>query len=396
MQLGPSRIGGRPAAALGSQMQPAPPAPRHVPSKDAYLRIENLSKSFGGPAVLDRISMTVSDGEFLTILGASGSGKTTLLKIIAGFERLDDGMITIGGQDITNLPPARRNIGMVFQNYALFPHMTVSANVAFPLEMRGIARNEIKARVDEVLALVEMERLAERRPRQLSGGQQQRVALARAIVFKPGLLLLDEPFGALDRKLRESMQLEIRRLQQRLGLTTVFITHDQEEALVMSDRIAVFGKGCIEQVGTPSEIYDAPANPAVAAFIGESNILEGALIASEGRWLVRIADDCLVDIESGNAIEGNAEDGRVTVLIRPERIRLARNAQPSRLRGRIGEIVYMGMSTRYRVDLAGRLSLLARVTEKAAGFGVGDEVGIHFDAGDCRIIADGPARRPVA
>ncbi len=211
--------------------------------RSGELRLAGLSKRFGEVQALDNVSLDIAPGELLTILGPSGSGKTTMLKVVAGFETPDAGVVRVDGAEITRLPPARRDIGMVFQNYALFPHLTVAGNVAFPLEMRNVPRPEIDKRVAEALALVELGGYGQRLPRQLSGGQQQRVALARAIVFNPRLLLLDEPFGALDRKLRETMQLEVRRMQRRLGLTTIFITHDQEEALVLSDRIAVMNKG---------------------------------------------------------------------------------------------------------------------------------------------------------
>jgi ABC-type Fe3+/spermidine/putrescine transport system ATPase subunit len=244
-------------------------------------------------AALDGIDLEVKPAEFLTILGPSGSGKTTLLKIVAGFELPEAGDVLLGGEDVTFTAPAGRNVGMVFQNYALFPHMDARRNIAFPLEVRRLPRAEIDRRVAATLALVDLAGYEGRLPRQLSGGQQQRVALARAIVFDPQLLLLDEPFGALDRKLREAMQLEVRRLQRRLGLTTVFITHDQEEALILSDRIAVMNHGRIQQAGAPRELYERPANAFVADFVGESNLLFGRIaavrdgraeIASERTW----------------------------------------------------------------------------------------------------------------
>ena len=259
------------------------------------LDVEAISKTFGEVTALADVSLGVSAGEFVTILGPSGSGKTTLLKVIAGFETADLGRIRVDGADVTDLDPALRNIGMVFQNYALFPHMSVARNVAYPLAMRGMAKREIAERVVEALDMVELGSMAERLPKQLSGGQQQRVALARATVFQPRLLLLDEPFGALDRKLREQMQLEVRRLQRRLGLTTLFITHDQEEALVMSDRVAVMDKGRVQQVGPPHDIYEAPANAFIADFIGESNILAGT-VDTPGDGVLRVR------LESGRTI----------------------------------------------------------------------------------------------
>ena len=259
---------------------------------------------------LDGVDLMVEPGELLTILGPSGSGKTTLLKVIAGFEIPESGAILLKGDDITLTPPARRDVGMVFQNYALFPHMNVWGNVAFPLEMRGRPKPEIDARVRDALALVDLAGYEDRLPRQLSGGQQQRVALARAIVFEPLLLLLDEPFGALDRKLRETMQLEVRRLQKRLAITAIFITHDQEEALVLSDRIAIMNRGRLEQIGPPAEIYNRPSNAFVADFVGESNIFHGTL-----------TEPGVVSLEGGRRISVNGSvqlGAQMGVLMRPE------------------------------------------------------------------------------
>src|SRR3977135_2976585 len=283
------------------------------------LQVDAASKRFGHVEALSEVSLSVAAGEFVTILGPSGSGKTTLLKVIAGFETADQGRILIDYADITELDPAERNIGMVFQNYALFPHMSVTRNVAYPLTMRGMPKAEIATRVNQALDMVELGAMAERLPKQLSGGQQQRVALARATVFQPRLLLLDEPFGALDRKLREQMQIEVRRLQRRLGLTTLFITHDQEEALVMSDRIAVMDKGRVLQVGPPNEIYEAPANTFIADFIGESNIFVGVVEADGGNTL-RVRLDQGPVIEVASRADLSARPGqKVRVMVRPER-----------------------------------------------------------------------------
>ena len=315
----------------------------------AELLIEGVAKRFGDVVALDHVSLQVAQGELLTILGPSGSGKTTLLKVVAGFETPDAGRVTVGGADITSLPPARRDIGMVFQNYALFPHLSVRANVAFPLEMRNVGRAEIDRRVGEALAMVELAGYEARLPKQLSGGQQQRVALARAIVFNPRLLLLDEPFGALDRKLRETMQLEVRRLQRRLGLTTIFITHDQEEALVLSDRIAVMNKGAIQQIATTTEIYERPANDFVADFVGESNILHGTMSAP---GLVALPDGrkLMVDSEA-------APGARVGVLMRPERFA---PGGINEFTGEIVEAVYLGTTFKLRLACEGGQELLVR------------------------------------
>ncbi|CAN5752388.1 ABC transporter ATP-binding protein [soil metagenome] len=310
----------------------------------------------------------MAPGELLTILGPSGSGKTTLLKVVAGFEVPDGGAVRVDGRDITALPPARREIGMVFQNYALFPHLTVRGNVAFPLEMRNVARGEIDRRVAEAIAMVELAGYEARLPRQLSGGQQQRVALARAIVFNPRLLLLDEPFGALDRKLRETMQLEVRRLQRKLKLTTIFITHDQEEALVLSDRIAVMNKGTIQQIATTTEIYERPANDFVADFVGESNIFHGT-----------ISEPGIVTLDNGRALKVAASlpPGKaVGVLMRPERFSAT---GANAFAGQVIESVYLGTSFKLRLACAGGLELLVRQPARGRLPAAGERVEVAID-----------------
>jgi spermidine/putrescine ABC transporter ATP-binding subunit len=331
---------------------------------DAGLVLRRIRKAFGPIVALDGIDLEVKSGEFLTILGPSGSGKTTLLKIVAGFELPEEGDVLLGGEDMTFTIPARRNVGMVFQNYALFPNMDVRGNIAFPLEVRRLPRAEIDRRVATALELVDLAGYETRFPRQLSGGQQQRVALARAIVFGPQLLLLDEPFGALDRKLREAMQLEVRRLQRHLGLTTVFITHDQEEALILSDRIAVMHRGRIEQVALPRELYERPANAFVADFVGESNILFGRIAAVHDRRVEIAFDNDLRLHARGDMAVG----ARVGALIRPERLHLAGAAVQStnRFSGEVVETVYVGTSHKYRVRLVDGTEFLVRVRETAS------------------------------
>ena len=334
----------------------------------ADLLIEGVAKRFGDVVALDHVSLQVAQGELLTILGPSGSGKTTLLKVVAGFETPDGGRVTVGGADITSLPPARRDIGMVFQNYALFPHLSVAANVAFPLEMRDVAKPEIERRVGEALAMVELKGYEARLPRQLSGGQQQRVALARAIVFNPRLLLLDEPFGALDRKLRETMQLEVRRLQRRLGLTTIFITHDQEEALVLSDRIAVMNRGTIQQIATTTEIYERPANDFVADFVGESNIFQGTM-----------SGPGTVTLEGGRTLQVRSDKpagGKVGVLMRPERFA---PSGANAFAGEVIESVYLGTSFKLRVACEGGLELLVRQPARGAMPAAGTRVTVGIE-----------------
>jgi spermidine/putrescine ABC transporter ATP-binding subunit len=327
----------------------------------------------GGRLVLPGVSLEVAAGTVTGLLGPSGSGKTTLLKVVAGFEFPDAGRVTVGGADITDVSPAKRNIGMVFQNYALFPHMSVARNIAFPLQMRSVSRSEIERRVVEAMALVELRGYGERLPSQLSGGQQQRVALARAVVFDPTLLLLDEPFGALDRKLRESMQLEVRRLQRRLGLTTVFITHDQEEALVLSDRIAVMDGGAIRQIGAPDEIYDRPADAFVAQFIGESNLLVGEIAAPDR---VRLDDGTSVTVRG---LGGGR--GRVRLLVRPEK--MAIGSATNRFTGTVVEAVYLGEAHKLRVRVAGGVELMVRGHHAVS---TGASVTVGFAPEDAHVI----------
>jgi putative spermidine/putrescine transport system ATP-binding protein len=341
----------------------------------AELLIEGVGKRFGDVVALDHVSLNVAQGELLTILGPSGSGKTTLLKVVAGFETPDGGTVKVGGTDISALPPAKRDIGMVFQNYALFPHLSVKANVAFPLEMRNVARSEIDSRVAEALAMVELKGYEARLPKQLSGGQQQRVALARAIVFNPRLLLLDEPFGALDRKLRETMQLEVRRLQRRLGLTTIFITHDQEEALVLSDRIAVMNKGTIQQIATTTEIYERPANDFVADFVGESNIFHGMLSAAD-----------TVTLDGGRTLKvrsGKPVGAKVGVLMRPERFA---PGGVNEFTGEVIESVYLGTSFKLRLACEDGLELLVRQPARGALPVAGQRVSVGIDPDSIHVF----------
>jgi spermidine/putrescine ABC transporter ATP-binding subunit len=341
----------------------------------AELRLEGIAKTFGDVVALDNISLTVRRGELLTILGPSGSGKTTLLKVVAGFETPDQGSVKVDGVEIAGLAPAKRDIGMVFQNYALFPHLNVRRNVAFPLEMRNIGRAEIERRVTDALALVELAGYDARLPRQLSGGQQQRVALARAIVFNPRLLLLDEPFGALDRKLRETLQLEVRRLQQRLGLTTIFITHDQEEALVLSDRIAVMSKGSILQVASRSDIYERPVNDFVADFVGESNIFHGVVSAQN-----------TVTLDNGRVLQvkSDAAPGkRLGVLMRPERFS---SSGANVFAGEVLEAIYLGASLKLRLRCESGIELIVRQPSRGKLPAKADRLTVGIDAHELHVF----------
>jgi spermidine/putrescine ABC transporter ATP-binding subunit len=316
--------------------------------RSGALELSDLTKSFSALKAVDRISLTVGAGEFITFLGPSGSGKTTTLRMVAGFMPLDGGTIWLDGQDISHRPPHRRDIGMVFQNYALFPHMTVAKNLAFPLEMRGWSRSRIREEVEKVLAMVRLSGFADRLPRQLSGGQQQRVALARAVIFKPPLLLMDEPLGALDKKLRDMLQLEILELRRQLATTIIYVTHDQEEALAMSDRIAIFNGGRIEQCGTTRELYERPANLFVANFIGDSNRFRGRIDRDPTRILGE-GWTAVIPTSSGGS-------GEATIVVRPERLRLGSVGQATepgwnRRGGRLREAIYLGSMMKYVVDL---------------------------------------------
>ncbi len=316
------------------------------------MRLKGVTKVFGENIGVKDFSLDIQPGEFLFLLGASGAGKTTLLRIIGGYEQPTSGTIEIDGEDVTGLPVHRRNIGMVFQNYALFPHLTVAQNIAFSLKMRQMPKTEIAERLAEVLELVELSGLEKRYPKQLSGGQQQRVALARAIVFRPGLLLLDEPLANLDRRLRDTMRVELKKLQKRVGITTIMVTHDQEESLSMADRIALMHQGQLEQVGTPTEIYNLPASPFVGAFIGEMNVLRGDVVAVS-------ANACRVQ---SAGLEFNIPPqpeiqvgGAVTVCLRAERFTLSRleDKTPELVEGwnscqaQIEFISYLGDATLY-------------------------------------------------
>jgi spermidine/putrescine ABC transporter ATP-binding subunit len=352
------------------------------------LRLMDLRKEFGSVVAVDGVGLEVRAGEFLTLLGPSGSGKTTILNLVAGFEQPTQGEILIGETSITDVPSNRRNIGMVFQDYALFPHMTVFENIAFPLRLRRVDDAEIAGRIEEILELVQLAGLGHRMPRQLSGGQQQRVALARALVFHPPLLLMDEPFGALDKSLRESLQLELRHLQRRFGITVLFVTHDQEEAMTMSDRIAVIHQGRLQQVGRPDELYEAPANVFVANFLGESNLLHGEVAtAAAGRLRVLTAGGWSLEV-TGERSAGE----RVRVLLRPESLRLTgdpgETASAGVVAGIVEEAIYLGGFRRYTVRVNARevLTIKAANTASLPALEVGARVGVIADPGAVRLL----------
>ncbi|MEO1491387.1 MAG: ABC transporter ATP-binding protein [Pseudomonadota bacterium] len=352
----------------------------------AALDVVGVDKVFGsGPGIvqaLDNVSFEIRDNEFFTLLGPSGCGKTTLLRLMAGFEQVTSGNIFLYGEPLEALPPNKRPINTVFQNYALFPHLTVADNVAFGLRMLGQNRSDAEARVADMLRLVQLEAMAGRKPNQLSGGQQQRVALARALAPAPKVLLLDEPLSALDLKLRQQMRIELKQIQRETGITFVFVTHDQEEALTMSDRIAVMSAGRLQQIGRAEEIYEAPRNRFVADFIGETNLLEADVISNNGAGTrVRIAGG--LEIEAS----GQAEPGRAHVSIRPERFSLVEQGLPCT----VEQMVYLGTDTQHLVRLSDGTLITVRTQNAHAAqvpFGPGDRAALHVDPGAARILAD--------
>jgi spermidine/putrescine ABC transporter ATP-binding subunit len=349
--------------------------------------VAGISVAYGETMPVRNLSLDVQAGEFLSLLGPSGCGKTTTLRAVAGFVAPCAGDILIGGQSVVNVPPNHRSIGMVYQNYALFPHMTVAENIAFGMKMRGFSRAEIAQRIPQLLAQLQLSPFAQRYPKQLSGGQQQRVALARALAFNPGVLLLDEPLAALDKQLRGDMQFELRKLQREVGITTIFVTHDQEEALSLSDRIAVLHEGKILQVGTPHEVYKFPCCRFVAEFIGEANMLQGAIVSSGRDAMLQIDG-----IEEKHRLSSAHGSGTVSVLLRPEKLRLhtvGESIPPSQnaVRGRIVNSVFIGTSLKYQVEIGSRHVLrVDSHADREQPANIGDEVVLSWLAGDARIF----------
>ncbi len=362
----------------------------------SYLTLEGIHKSFGDHVAVDGFDLGIERGELVSFLGPSGCGKTTTLRMIAGLEIADGGTVVLGGVDITQRPPNRRDVGMVFQAYALFPNMTVAQNIAFGLKVRRTRRDMVKQRVSELLELIGLPDSGPRYPHQLSGGMQQRVALARALAIEPGVLLLDEPLSALDAKIRVSLRSEIRAIQRRLGITTVYVTHDQEEALSMSDRIVVMDRGRIEQVGTPAEIYNAPATEFVARFVGTLNVLSGTIVdARAGR--IRIGES---ELKVARPIAVEAGDGRVSLALRPEAVELlipegagASNGR-NRIPGEVEEVAFLGSVVRVRTRLRqGQGSVVAdRFNDPAVPPpGVGDDVILEFPPKALIVVHRSPA-----
>jgi putative spermidine/putrescine transport system ATP-binding protein len=365
-------------------------------SSQPFISFSGVSKSYDGVAnVVEGLDLDVARGEFVSLLGPSGSGKTTTLMMLAGFESPTRGEIRLAGKRLDNKPPHQRDIGMVFQNYALFPHMTIAENVAFPLSVRKIARGEQKTRVMRALEMVELSHLAGRRPAQLSGGQQQRVALARALVFEPSVVLMDEPLGALDKRLRESMQYEIMRLHRELSLTIVYVTHDQNEALTMSDRVAVFSDGRIQQAATPTELYENAANAFVANFVGENNGLTGRVLAGDGEWAA-------LQLRDGSTVYGRVGAGLATgdsamLALRPERAHIAATPDAVQDAARqsmnivqalVEELVYCGDHHRVHLKLGHGETVVVKVpnTERHDLPALGSQTAVTWRRDDCKVL----------
>ena len=327
-----------------------------------FVKFDKVDKSYDGKVlVVKDLQLDIAEGEFITMLGPSGSGKTTCLMMLAGFETPTHGEILLDGNIISNIPPHKRGIGMVFQNYALFPHMTVYENLAFPLRVRKVEKDEIDKKVDKALSMVSLNGFETRMPAQLSGGQQQRVAVARALVFDPAVVLMDEPLGALDKNLRESMQYEIKHIHESIGVTVVYVTHDQSEALTMSNRIAVFNDGVVQQLSTPDILYEKPENSFVAEFIGENNTMTGIVKEINGEY-------CNVDLDSGGSVKAlkinvNSVGDKTKLSVRPERVNITTNNDNSTnsFNGEVKELIYLGDHIRARLDVCGSSEFIVKI-----------------------------------
>ncbi len=357
--------------------------------KDSFVRFEKVDKSYDGEIlVVKDLNVDVPQGEFLTLLGPSGSGKTTTLMMLAGFETPTSGEIYLEGEPISTIPPYKRGIGMVFQNYALFPHMTVNENLSFPLEVRKLSKSDTEEKVKKALSMVELDAFGSRMPMQLSGGQQQRVALARALVFEPRLVLMDEPLGALDKKLREQMQYEIKHIHERIGITVVYVTHDQSEALTMSNRIAVFNDGKIQQISTPDVLYEKPDNAFVAQFIGENNQIKGKVKSINGT-------NCVIETENGEDIVSlkvnvSSVGENSTISLRPERVAIntSEGEFENKFEAQVKELIYLGDHIRTRVEVCGNDQFIVKVPNSYKGSNLeeGTKVKLSWKAVDSRAL----------
>jgi putative spermidine/putrescine transport system ATP-binding protein len=344
------------------------------------LLVEGLCKRYGATTALEPTQLSVAEGEFLTLLGPSGSGKTTLLQLICGLVEMSEGRVVIDGRDQSDTPVHQRDIGLVFQHYALFPHLTVEENIAFPLKMRGRPAAEVKKRVSDALGMVHLGHLAGRFPRELSGGQQQRVALARCFVYQPSVILMDEPLGALDKKLREQMQIEIKRLHRESGATIIYVTHDQEEALALSDRICLMNHARIEQLGTPREIYERPQTAFAADFIGISNILRGNFVETDGR---RMLETTFGRFQLPSTAGATGQGG--ALIVRPESLHLG-NSSGNVLSGRVSEIVYAGSETRVIVTLGEGHLITLRLLAGAPAPALGETIAFGWDSDKAVLV----------
>jgi putative spermidine/putrescine transport system ATP-binding protein len=381
------------AAAAIAALAPRPP---RAGARGGAIELRGLTKRYGDETVVDAIAVAIAPGEFFSLLGPSGSGKTTTLMMVAGFVRPDRGAILLDGADIAAVPPQKRGFGMVFQNYAIFPHLSVFENIAFPLRARRWTKEEVAERVRWALDLVRLGRFGDHHAHQLSGGQQQRVALARAIVFHPPVVLMDEPLGALDKNLRFEMQVEIKEIQQRLGMTVLYVTHDQEEAMSMSDRIAILNRGRIDQVGPPGEVYERPANPFVGRFLGEANLIEGMLMQHDGD-IARLVLPCGQELRAPRG--GNcSDDGRAMLFIRPERVEITPGAnaaggpRDNALAGRVRRCAFLGNIRRYAVEIDGITPVTVDLQNAAdvAPLPVGTPVVLRWPVADSLILQAGP------
>jgi putrescine transport system ATP-binding protein len=368
------------------------PAPENSGADAPLLRIASVSKRFGGVVAVNNLSLDIRSGEFFALLGPSGCGKSTLLRMLAGFETPDAGRILLDGTDIAPVPPHQRPINMMFQSYALFPHLSVAGNIAFGLKRAGMSRADIRARVDEMLALVQLEGLENRRPDQLSGGQRQRVALARSLALRPRMLLLDEPLAALDRKLRESTQAELLELQRKLGTTFIIVTHDQDEAMTVADRIGVMDKGRLVQVGSPRELYESPNSVWVATFVGDMNFIEGLVVSQKGNLLTLRTEEAgtIIVTSSVKPVAGMT----IPLAIRPEKIRISSETASSELanalRGEIVDINYLGDSSVYYVKVASgsvmKVTAANIVRSETGFFAPGQKVSLSFSPDACIVL----------
>ncbi len=359
-----------------------------MPNNEQFVRFDKVDKSYDGKVlVVKDLNLDIAEGEFVTMLGPSGSGKTTCLMMLAGFETPTNGEIYLDSHPISNIPPHKRGIGMVFQNYALFPHMTVYENLAFPLRVRKISKEETDKKIDKALSMVSLTGFENRMPAQLSGGQQQRVAVARALVFDPSVVLMDEPLGALDKNLRESMQYEIKHIHESIGVTVVYVTHDQGEALTMSNRIAVFNDGKVQQLSSPDKLYEEPVNSFVAEFIGENNRFSGQVTDISN-------DKCKVKLDDGSEILANPiavkSSGEKTIVsLRPERALInTKEKMENNFKGKIEEVIYHGDHTRVRLNLLGNKDFILKVPNSSANMDIklGNQINVSWNSFDARAL----------